>query len=386
VKVGILGGGQLARMLAECGAGLGIECRVLSPEPDACAAAFAGHLQAAYDDIAALDRLATWADVITYEFENVPLKAVAHLSERVPVHPGADALAVAQDRLREKSCFRALDIPTPAFAAVDDPSDLPAAASTVGLPAILKTRTQGYDGKGQAAVSRSDELEEAWRRTGEVPAILEARVRFRREVSIIAVRGVDGAKVYYPLSENTHREGILRLSLSRDGDPLQARAQALIDRLLDHLDYVGVLALELFDCGERLLANEIAPRVHNSGHWTIEGASTSQFENHLRAITGTPLGPTGLRRPAAMINLIGHRPRGLAEALPDGATLHDYGKAERAGRKIGHVTLLGDERHGSVPADALARCLDLTGERDLARQARASSLAMPSPASAITAT
>lgn len=339
MKIGIVGGGQLARMLALAARPLELDCIFLDPTADACAAAVAEQLKGDYDDPSALDRLAARVDLATYEFENVPESGMEHLAGRCPVYPNANALGTGRDRLNEKRLFRTLGIPTAPFAAVDCRADLDAAVEEIGLPAVLKTRTLGYDGKGQAVLREPADLDGAWGQLGGVPLILEGFVGFEREVSIIAARGRDGATACYPLSENVHREGILRLSHCRRDDPQQAVAEGFATRLLDLLDYVGVLALELFQAGDRLLANEMAPRVHNSGHWTIEGAETSQFENHMRAVAGLPLGSTDPVGHSAMLNLIGHVPPREAILAVAGAHLHDYGKAPRAGRKVGHVTI-----------------------------------------------
>lgn len=337
--VGVLGGGQLARMLALAGHPLGIRVRFLDPADDACAGPVANGLQGEFDDRALLDRLAAGADVITYEFENVPVASVAYLADRLPVHPGPAALAAAQDRLAEKTLFRELGIDTPRFQAVASLDELSAAVAEVGLPAVLKTRRLGYDGKGQALLRSDDDLAAAWAAIGGVAAIVESLVPFERELSVIGARGRRGEIACYPASENTHRDGLLRLSLSRPEDPMQARAEQYLGHLLEHFDYVGVLALELFQVGNRLLANEFAPRVHNSGHWTIEGAQTSQFENHLRAVLGFGLGSTEPIGHAAMVNCIGVMPSAAQVlAIPE-AHLHDYGKAPRTGRKVGHLSL-----------------------------------------------
>jgi len=367
MKIGILGGGQLAQMLAQAGIPLGMEFMFLCPRGDACAAPLGQHLCAGFDDTRALDRLRRWADVVTFEFENVPASAVEALAEYTQVHPPAGALAVAQDRLREKRAFAALNIPTPAFAAVDSLEQLRKAVAELGLPALLKTRTHGYDGKGQALLNQDADLIPAWERLGGSPLILEAFVPFRRELSIIAVRNATGETRCYPLSENHHREGILRLSFSRSSDPLQAQSERYVQQLMQRLHYVGTLALELFHTEAGLLANEIAPRVHNSGHWTIEGASCSQFENHLRAICGLPLGDTSLTRPAAMVNLIGRLPAPEALAAVPGAIPHIYGKAERPGRKLGHVTLTADGQVFDARFQRrLARLLSIADEERLA--------------------
>ena len=342
--VGIVGGGQLARMLALAGYPLGLEFVFLDPTPDACAAPLGQHLRGGYDDQTLLARLAERADVVTYEFENVPVESVEFLAGLATVHPNAKALAAARDRSAEKALFRELGIPTPPFTAVDTRADLDRAAAKIGLPAVLKTRTLGYDGKGQAVLRNAGDLDAAWARLGGARLILEGFVPFDREVSVIAVRGRNGETLFYPLAENTHQDGVLRLSASRPGDPMQALAEGYARRLLDALEYVGVLALELFQAGETLLASEMAPRVHNSGHWTIEGAETSQFENHLRAILGLPLGATAPVGYAAMVNFIGAMPdAGRVLALP-GAHWHAYGKQARSGRKLGHATLRADSR------------------------------------------
>lgn len=340
MKVGILGGGQLARMLAQAGAPMGVSCMFLSPDAQACAMPFGQHLCVAYDDPDGQRRLADWADVVTYEFENVPETAVAVLEQRRPVYPSSLALAASRDRLVEKHRFRALGLATAEFRAVDSLADLITAAAEIGLPAILKTRVQGYDGKGQTVLRSTTDLRVAWERLGHMPGILESMVSFDRELSVIAARTRTGATVHYPVSENHHRDGVLRLSLNREGDAMQRPAEVMISRLLHDLDYVGVLALELFQVGDRLLANEMAPRVHNSGHWTIEAAPTSQFENHLRAICGLSLGATTPIRQAATVNLIGRVPPEAEISAIAGATPHFYGKSERPGRKVGHVTLV----------------------------------------------
>ncbi len=339
MNVGVLGAGQLGRMLALAGYPLGLRCLFLDPAEDACAGQVAGQIVAPYDDPGALDRLAARCEVVTFEFENVPEAAVSRLAARHPVYPGPRALAAAQDRLNEKNLFHELGIDTPPFAAVSSRGELDAAAETIGLPLVVKTRRLGYDGKGQAVVREPAELEAAWKRLGDVPLLAEAFVPFEREVSVLGVRARSGECAFYPLVENRHRHGILYLSRPRPGDPFTDAAQDWCRRLMEALDYTGVLALELFQHDGRLLANEFAPRVHNSGHWTIEGAETSQFENHLRAICGLPLGETRAVAPTAMVNLIGNLPAREAVTAIAGAHLHDYGKEHRPGRKVGHVTL-----------------------------------------------
>lgn len=339
MKVGVLGGGQLARMLALAGYPLGQDFSVLDPGGDVCSAAVADQLQGDYADQKLLAQLAELADVVTYEFENVPAAAVEFLANKVPVYPPQLALATAQDRLKEKTLFGELGIATPAFAAVNSLEELQQAMEHVGWPAVVKTRSEGYDGKGQAVLRQHEDLALAWQALGGVPALVESFVPFEREVSIIAVRSTTGEMVCYPLTENTHRDGILRLSIARPGDAMQAKAVEYAERILDKLEYVGVLALELFQAGDSLLANEFAPRVHNSGHWTQDGAVTCQFENHLRAISGLPLGVTETVGHAAMVNLIGDIPASEAVLVNAHAHLHLYGKTERPGRKVGHINL-----------------------------------------------
>jgi len=344
-RVGVLGAGQLGRMLGLAGRALGLELAFLDPSADSPAGAVGELIVSEYENAEALAQLAT-ARVVTFEFENVPVAAVKALEARAPVFPGSRALEVAQDRLHEKTCFRALGIATPAFEAVSSWPELAAALARVGLPAVLKTRRFGYDGKGQAVLRSEADAQAAFERLGGAPLILEGFVPFERELSIIAVRSSAGEVACYPLVQNHHEGGILRKTLAPApgvSEELQRAASQHIEKLLAHLDYVGVLALELFQVGGTLIANEIAPRVHNTGHWTIEGARTSQFENHLRAILGLPLGATGAVLPCAMLNLIGAAPDAAAVlAVPD-AHLHWYGKQPRPGRKVGHITVLAPD-------------------------------------------
>jgi 5-(carboxyamino)imidazole ribonucleotide synthase len=305
---------------------------------------------------------------VTYEFENVPVAVAERLSARTPVFPPPRALDVAQDRLKEKSLFRNLAIGTAPFATVDSREELETAVAAIGLPAVLKTRTQGYDGKGQRVLRRQDDLASAFAGLGGRPLLLEGFVPFDRELSILAARSPTGETAYWPLIENVHRDGILRLSTAPAPDvpqELADQAVAIAENVLEALDYVGVLAIELFQYEGRLLANEMAPRVHNSGRWTIEGAKTSQFENHLRAILGLPLGPTAVSGVSAMANLIGQVPDEAAILGIPGAHLHLYGKAARPGRKLGHVTLVEKER-GALAAE-LARVATLVAEPSLSR-------------------
>jgi 5-(carboxyamino)imidazole ribonucleotide synthase len=345
VNIGILGGGQLGRMLALAGYPLGHGFVFLDAAPEALAG-LGDHLVAPVDDPRALADLAARVDVVTYEFENVPVAAARTLAERVAVFPPPEALAVSQDRLVEKTLFARLGIPTAPFAAVDSSAALARAVAEVGLPAVVKTRRLGYDGKGQVVLETQDQVPPAWTALGGAPCIVEGFVRFTRELSVLAVRGRDGAATCYPLVENRHEGGILRRSLAPApavAPAVDAQAEQFARALLEHLGYVGVLALELFEVEGRLLANEMAPRVHNSGHWTIEGAETSQFENHVRAVTGMPLGSTAPLGCAAMLNLIGRWPEPSTILAVPGAHLHLYGKAPRPGRKTGHVTLRCDD-------------------------------------------
>ncbi|MDP3876300.1 MAG: 5-(carboxyamino)imidazole ribonucleotide synthase [Methylobacter sp.] len=339
MKVGVLGAGQLARMIALAGIPLGLEFIFLDPSADACANRLGEPLIGDYNDPILLAQLAERADVVTYEFENVPAEVAEFLASHTQVHPSPKALAVAQDRLVEKTFFHDIGIPTPDYAAVDSLEDLAQAMTDIGYPAVLKSRTQGYDGKGQSVLKSANDLKPAWELLQGVPAVVEAFVPFNREVSIIAVRSVSGEIVFYPLSENLHRGGILRVSKCSTDDAMQQQAESYVSRLLEALDYVGVLALELFEINGQLLVNEFAPRVHNSGHWTIEGAETSQFENHLRAILDLPLGSTRAVGKSAMVNFIGGLPETEELLAIPHAHLHLYDKAPRKGRKVAHATV-----------------------------------------------
>jgi len=341
MRVAIIGGGQLGRMLGEAAHPLGVEVRLLDPGDAPCAATAGPVVQAAFDDPEALAELSAWADVVTYEFENVPVEAVRGLEG--PVYPPPRALEVAQDRLVEKRFFQDSGVPVAPFAPVSSQQELQAAMAALGLPAILKTRRFGYDGKGQFVVNDREQGTGAWDALGRKPCILEAVVPFDRELSILSARSPSGAIRCWPLVENRHAGGILQWSEApaEVSEELQARAESTARRALEALDYVGVLAIELFDLAGHLYANEMAPRVHNSGHWSIEGSVTSQFENHLRAVLDLPLGDTSMAAPAGMLNLIGREPA-LRELLAvQGARVHRYGKSPRPGRKLGHVTVLG---------------------------------------------
>ncbi|MDD5216190.1 MAG: 5-(carboxyamino)imidazole ribonucleotide synthase [Methylococcales bacterium] len=339
MKVGILGGGQLARMIALAGYPLGIRFIFLDPSVGACATTLGSHLHGDYHDENLLAELAKRADVVTYEFENVPAKVASFLESHTQVYPPAKALAVAQDRLVEKNFLNDLGIPTAPYADITTFESLQTAMEKIGYPAILKTRTQGYDGKGQSVLKSAADLKSSWQKLEGLPAIVEGFVNFKREVSIIAVRSVSGELAFYPLSENVHKGGILRVSESRENDAMQTKAEDYATRLMKALDYVGVLALELFEVDGELVANEFAPRVHNSGHWTIEGAETSQFENHLRAILDLPLGSTAAVGNVAMVNFIGGKPENEDVLKIPNTHLHLYGKAPRKGRKIAHATI-----------------------------------------------
>jgi 5-(carboxyamino)imidazole ribonucleotide synthase len=340
--VGILGGGQLGQMLALAGLPLGIRCRTLDPASNPPAALAAETVRGDFGDPEALHRFRQGLDLVTYEWESVPLATVEALAANLPVYPSPAALGVAQDRLYEKTLFQQLAIPTPGFATVDSREDLNKGLKALGLPAVLKTRRLGYDGKGQFVIRDHAEADAAWATLGSVPLILEQFIQFDREVSLLAVRDRQGTAAFYPLVENRHRDGILRLSLAPASGwtpQRQAAAEAYGRRLLDALQYVGVLATEFFEKDGQLLANEMAPRVHNSGHWTIEGAVTSQFENHLRAVLGLPLGATAALGSWAMLNLLGTTPPLAALLAEPTARVHLYGKAPAPARKLGHVTL-----------------------------------------------
>ena len=374
--VGILGGGQLARMLALAGAPLGLRFLVMDSAADACAGQFAPMVVGDYRDQAALAEFASRVDVATFDFENVPAESAQWLASRIPVFPSPRALGVAQDRLSEKTLFCDLGIPVPDFAAVDSREALEAALARIGMPAILKTRRLGYDGKGQFRIAATGQdgtseqqtmqADAAWTALGAQAAtvglILESFVPFQRELSVVAVRARDGEFRAWPVTENWHVDGVLSASLAPAyvdaalGNAALAHARGLAEAL----DYVGVFALELF-CLEdgSLLANELAPRVHNSGHWTIEGAETSQFENHLRAVLGLPLGATRALGHACMLNWIGALPDPVAVLAEPGGHWHDYGKSPRAGRKVGHATVRADSR--SDLATALGRVGNAVG-------------------------
>lgn len=369
LTVGILGGGQLARMMVLAGAPLGLRFELYDPAADACSGPLAPLTVGAFDDRQALADFAAKVDVVTFDFENVPADSAQFLADRVPVYPPPAALAVAQDRLSEKTLFQQLGIPLPAFADIRSRDELAAKAAEFGLPCILKTRRLGYDGKGQFRLRSEADIDAAWdalgaqvERTG---LILEGFVAFQREVSVVAVRGRDGSFEAWPVTGNWHVDGVLSASVAPAvlSDAEQQAAIGYARRVAEHLQYVGVFALELFCRDGELLANEMAPRVHNSGHWTIEGSETSQFENHLRAVLGLPLGSTRMLGHVCMLNWLGAMPDPAPVLAQASGHWHDYGKEPREGRKVGHATLRDDD------AAALADALDQIG-LELDRQAQ----------------
>lgn len=343
--VGVLGGGQLGRMLALAGLPLGLRFRFFDPSPEAPARDVGELVVGGFDDASALDRFWSGLDVATFEFENVPLAAAERVAGRVAMHPSPRALATGQDRLSEKTLFREVGVGVHDFAPAASDADVRRVAAALGLPLIAKTRRMGYDGKGQKVLRDQKDVEACWAELGGVPLLVERLVAFEREVSIVACRGAGGEFAAYPLTQNTHERGILRESVAPAPDPegtLSDRAAGHARAIMERLGYVGVLAIEFFVRDGELLANEMAPRVHNSGHWTIDGCACSQFENHCRAIAGWPLGRT-TAAPSVMVNLIGHVPEAAEVLRVPGAHLHLYGKAARPGRKVGHVTVVGPE-------------------------------------------
>jgi 5-(carboxyamino)imidazole ribonucleotide synthase len=360
--VAVLGGGQLGRMLALSGIPMGLRFRFLDPSAAACAQDVGDLVVGALDDQAALDAVANGSHLVTYEWEGVPAASVEYLSDKYRVSPGAVSLRASQDRLTEKELFVSLGIPTAPFAPVASESDLREAIGTIGLPVILKTRRGGYDGLGQVLIESHDAIGPALATLHRSQLIVEGRVPFDRELSVIATRAADGTVVTYPPVHNEHRDGILRVSRApvADLDPGVAReAEAIIQRILDSTGHIGTLCVELFQIGSQLFANEFAPRVHNSGHWTIEGARTSQFENHLRAGLGWPLGSAAAHGCSAMVNCIGRVPDRAAVLAIPGTHLHEYAKAARRGRKVGHVSITA--RHEEALEHALAQLLAVIG-------------------------
>ncbi len=345
MRIGIIGAGQLGRMMALAGIPLGLEFTMYDRSADVPGAAVADIVTGRFDDRARLARFARGVDVVTFDWENVPVSSARAVARIRPVWPPPRALEVAQDRLSEKRMFARLGIPVAPYAAVDSVADLERAVALIGAPGILKTRRLGYDGKGQARVRRARDAADAYGRLAGQPLVYERQVEFSREVSLIAARDRAGAVECYPLAENVHVDGILAVTRAPWPDArLQRLAERNHRRLLRALGYVGVLCVEYFVERGRLVANEMAPRVHNSGHWTIEGAETSQFENHVRAVAGLPLGSAAPRGHAVMVNVIGRKPRAKELLAGPGLHWHDYGKAERPGRKLGHVTFVTGRR------------------------------------------
>ena len=345
--IGIVGGGQLGRMLALAAARLGLHCHIYSPEKNSCAFEVAAAATCApYDDETALARFAAACDVITYEFENVPARTAAYLAKRKPVLPDPRVLEITQDRLIEKNFLTELKIPTAPYASVHSATQLAEGIAKVGLPAVLKTKQLGYDGKGQAKIARNSDPAAAWRSVRGAPCIVEGFIAFEREVSVIAARGADGKVECFEVTENEHRDHILHTSRvpAKVTPALAAEAKRIATRIAKAFDYVGVLAVEMFEVrkgrSRTLMVNEIAPRVHNSGHWTIDGATVSQFEQHIRAVAGWPLAKPVRLGKVEMINLIGDEVNDAAQWLTvPGASVHVYGKGTPSpGRKMGHVT------------------------------------------------
>jgi len=369
--VGILGAGQLARMLAQAGRPMGLKFIFLDPARESCAAEFGEHICADWDDEVALRQLAQLSDVVTFEFENVPDSTARLIESLCPMYPPTRALFRSQDRIREKTLMQELEIPVAPFQEISSRPDLIAAVEKIGLPCVLKTRRFGYDGKGQFVLRFQEDLERAWQELGDHELICEGFVSFDVECSIIAARGKDGETAFWPLTQNLHRDGILAISRAPVFEPeLQTTAENLAQRLLDRLDYRGVMALELFLKDGQLLANEFAPRVHNSGHWTIDGSRTSQFENHLRAICGLSLGNTKNSFRSLMFNLLGEMPeyarQSAAHQSIPGVHWNDYQKTPREGRKIGHVTVCAESEVGlRAKASQLASELSVAAELNL---------------------
>jgi len=343
-------------MMALAGIPLGLEFVFLDPSAEACAGGLGQLLQADFSDVATARQMASMVDVATFDFENVPQETARALEQIKPLYPPSGALGSCQDRLIEKEILSGLGIRVAPHHAVSSRTDLLEGLDLLSYPAVLKTRRLGYDGKGQVVIRDQEDLERAWQQLGDHDLILEAFMPFEAECSLIAVRAIDGETRFWPLTRNLHQDGILALSLAGSFDQnLQTKAEDIIQCVLDHFGYVGVLTLEFFVLDGELLVNEIAPRVHNSGHWTIDGAETSQFENHLRAISGMPLGSTAANREVLMFNWIGQMPDREQALSIRGVHWHDYGKVARPGRKIGHATLCADTRHAlAVNARRLA--------------------------------
>lgn len=358
MRVGIVGGGQLAQMLAIAGQSLGLSFAFLDPNPEACAFSFGTAIVGHYDDHEMLSKLASESDVVTFEFENVPADSITYLQSLVQVYPPSEALRMTQDRLLEKQLLRDLGIKTVEFLPVKTFPELMTAVSQLGLPLILKARRQGYDGKGQAVVRHVHDASRIFESFNGVPLIAEALAPFTREISIFGVRSHDGEMRFYDLSVNVHHHGILQTAMASPDDDFAHTARLYLSCLMTHFNYAGVMALELFDCPTGLVANEYAPRVHNSGHWSIEGTHCSQFENHLRAICHLPLGDIESIGFPAIVNCIGDIPDPVEVKSHPHLALHNYGKPIRPGRKVGHIFVqadsVADRDSGILDALALA--------------------------------
>lgn len=342
MKIGILGGGQLSRMLALAGIPLGVDFVFFDPKKTECVKNLGASVNAEFSDFAAVEAFAKQVDVITYESENIDIKTVEHAAKFKPLYPGVEPIRLMQDRLLEKNFFNSLGVPTTKYFQVDSKEDLLKLSSELEYPVFIKKRKSGYDGKGQIRIENADELisvDEQWCDD----CIVEAFAPFDREVSIIGCRNLQGKTIFYDLCENVHEHGILRQTTNQLNDPMFEKAKAYLLKIMEKLDYVGICTLELFQVGDELLANEGAPRVHNSGHWTIEGAVASQFENHVRAMLDWPLGSTASIQPVMMFNLLSTMPETPALLAFEGLHLHDYVKAPAKGRKLGHVTLARDK-------------------------------------------
>ncbi len=364
MKLGIVGGGQLARMLALAAHPLGVRVQALCASLDEPVGRVARAIMESGDAMSDLRALAHDSDVLTFESENLDAGLLRAACAPKPIYPPVRALEIAQDRLLEKRFLRELGIPLAAFAPIDTRDELERAVATLGLPAVLKTRRGGYDGKGQVVLRDDIDCTAAWNRLAGRPLVLEEFMHFERELSLVAVRSRQGEIRFYPLVENFHAGGVLRATIAPAADvdvSVERLAQSYVRRILESLDYVGVLALELFECDGELWANEVAPRVHNSGHWTIEGAETSQFENHVLAVCGLPLGATRARGHAAMLNLLGSVPDIESLLAVPGAHVHLYDKPAAPGRKLGHVTLCA--RNHATLHESLPRLLEVV-ERD----------------------
>lgn len=343
--VGIVGAGQLGRMLALAGTPLGLKFVFLDTSNDAPGAHLGELVPGSFDDESALETLAGKVDVLTFDVENVPASALRAISKHTPVWPSADALDTAQDRLNEKTLFTELGIPTPKFVAANTLDELHSAAAECGFPCVVKARRLGYDGRGQRFLHKPGDVEAAWISLNSTSLIVEEFVNFECEVSLIVARNQSGDIVHYPLALNTHKNGILHVSEAPYSNLSHTELAAdYADKLLTHFDYTGILTIEFFVTADGLMANEIAPRVHNSGHWTIEGARTSQFENHLRAILNLPLGDTTARGHSTMVNFLGKMPDLRTCLTVPGMHYHSYGKSNRPSRKVGHGTIVCDSR------------------------------------------